>query len=109
MLPDLSGYDLIFVPGGLSAQNVTDDPVFVAWLQTASAAAYKVSVCTGALLLGAAGFLAGKRATTHPSAYAELKPYCREVVHSRIVRDGHVITAGGSLRLSTSDYMSSKS
>ena len=55
----------------------------------------KVSVCTGALLLGAAGFLQGRRATTHPSAYQELEPYCGEVVRERVVDEGDVVTAGG--------------
>ena len=48
-----------------------------------------------ALLLGAAGFLRGRRATTHPSAYKELEPYCAEVVRERVVDEGDVITAGG--------------
>jgi transcriptional regulator GlxA family with amidase domain len=55
----------------------------------------KVSVCTGALLLGAAGFLHGKRATTNSSAYELLEPYCQEVVKARIVKDGNTITGGG--------------
>jgi cyclohexyl-isocyanide hydratase len=55
----------------------------------------KVSVCTGALLLGAAGFLQGRRATTHPSVYKELEPYCGMVVRERVVDEGDVITAGG--------------
>lgn len=49
-------------------------------------AEYKVSVCTGALILGAAGFLDGKRATTNPSAYDLLAPYCKEVIKERFVR-----------------------
>ena len=55
----------------------------------------KASVCTGALLLGAAGFLAGKSATTHPSALRELEPYCGEVRTDRVVDAGGVVTAGG--------------
>ncbi len=55
----------------------------------------KVSVCTGALLLGAAGFLRGRRATTHPNALKELEPYCGTVVRERVVDEGDVITAGG--------------
>jgi cyclohexyl-isocyanide hydratase len=56
----------------------------------------KTSVCTGALLLGAAGFLAGKRATTHPNAFEELKPYCATVIAARrIVDEGEVVTARG--------------
>jgi len=64
-------------------------------LQTATDVKYKVSVCTGALLLGAAGFLDGKRATTNPPAYDLLELYCREVVRARIVREGNIVTGGG--------------
>jgi transcriptional regulator GlxA family with amidase domain len=92
---DLSGYDLLFVPGGGPTRQLKDDADFISWLKTAGDAAHKISVCTGALLLGAAGFLQGKRATTHPSAYELLIPYCSEVSRSRIVKDGSTITAGG--------------
>jgi len=55
-----------------------------------------VSVCTGSLLLGAAGYLKALRATTHHNAFDALKPLCREVVTDRrIVEDGRVVTAGG--------------
>jgi cyclohexyl-isocyanide hydratase len=64
-------------------------------LRTADACKYKVSVCTGALLLGAAGFLTGKTATTHRTAFNDLKPYCASVVDQRIVDEGDVITARG--------------
>ncbi|MCZ7684701.1 MAG: DJ-1/PfpI family protein [Sandaracinaceae bacterium] len=52
-------------------------------------------MCTGALLLGAAGHLEGLRATTHASALEDLAPYCAEVVRERIVDEGRVVTAGG--------------
>jgi transcriptional regulator GlxA family with amidase domain len=91
----LAGYDLIFVPGGWSTRDLQHDAKFVGWLKTAAAAPLKISVCTGALLLGAAGFLEGRRATTHPGAYKELVPYCREVVRQRIVDEGDLVTAGG--------------
>ncbi len=55
----------------------------------------KASVCTGALLLGAAGFLAGKPATTHPNAMQELEPYCGEVRTERVVDAGTVVTSRG--------------
>lgn len=93
--PDLSEYDMVFVPGGMGTRKLRYDPDFTAWLKGAEKARYKVSVCTGSLLLGAAGFLDGKRATTHPRAYELLEPYCTEVIPARIVRDGNVITAGG--------------
>ena len=93
--PNLSNYDWVFVPGGHGTRQLRDDTEFISWLQSADRAQYKVSVCTGSLLLGSVGFLQGKRATTHPSAYDLLAPYCKEVVKSRIVADGRVITGGG--------------
>lgn len=93
--PDLSVYDLLFVPGGFSTRSLRFDSAFITWLQTSANVTYKVSVCTGALLLGAAGFLHGKKATTNPSAYELLTPYCSEVVKKRIVRDGNLFTGGG--------------
>jgi transcriptional regulator GlxA family with amidase domain len=94
--PDLSGYDLIFIPGGMSTRQLRFDETFVSWIRTAADVPYKVSVCTGALLLGAAGFLSGKKATTNPSAYDLLAPYCGEVVQARVVRDGNTFTGGGA-------------
>ncbi|OGU29271.1 MAG: thiamine biosynthesis protein ThiJ [Gemmatimonadetes bacterium RIFCSPLOWO2_12_FULL_68_9] len=91
----LGGYHILVVPGGFGARTLKDDPRFVTWLKTAAPADLKVSVCTGALLLGAAGFLRDKRATTHPAEYDALRPYCAEVVAKRIVDAGNVITAGG--------------
>jgi transcriptional regulator GlxA family with amidase domain len=91
----LEGYDLLFVPGGFGTRALQHDRQFVEWLKTAAEVQLKTSVCTGALLLGAAGFLHGKRATTHPGALKELEPYCGSVLKERVVDDGSVITAGG--------------
>jgi cyclohexyl-isocyanide hydratase len=100
MVPDsvmepLAGYDLLFVPGGMGTRTLQHDAAFTDWLKTASSAKLKVSVCTGALLLGAAGFLRGRRATTHPGALKELEPYCGMVLTDRIVDEGDVITGSG--------------
>lgn len=91
----LDSYDLLFVPGGFGTRDLQHDDRFLDWLKTGQPAALKMSVCTGALLLGAAGFLRGRRATTHPSAYDELAPYCREVVKGRALDEGDIITARG--------------
>ena len=91
----LGGYDLLVVPGGDGTRALQHDPDFIAWLTTAAPCRLKVSVCTGSLLLGAAGFLRGRTATTHPNAFDELRPYCEKVVDSRIVDTGDVITARG--------------
>jgi len=94
-MESLASYDMLFVPGGRGTRTLQHDQAFIDWLKTASPAKLKVSVCTGALLLGAAGFLKGRRATTHPGAYQELEPYCRTVIRERVVDEGDVITARG--------------
>ena len=91
----LGAYDLIVVPGGFGTRALQHDKAFTQWLRSAAPVKLKTSVCTGALLLGAAGFLAGKRATTHPNAFEELKPYCAFVENRRIVNEGSVVTARG--------------
>lgn len=93
--PDLSNYDLLYVPGGFNTRKLIHDSEFVQWLQTAKDVEYKISVCTGSLLLGAAGFLHDKRATTNKIAYDLLRPFCAELIEERIVKDGNVITGGG--------------
>ncbi|MFA5912921.1 MAG: DJ-1/PfpI family protein [Burkholderiales bacterium] len=91
----LDGFDIVFVPGGFGTRSLQHDGPFIDWLKSAGPAQLKLSVCTGALLLGAAGFLRGLRATTHPNALRELEPYCRTVVRERVVDEGATITAGG--------------
>ncbi|WP_410769365.1 DJ-1/PfpI family protein [Fontibacillus sp. BL9] len=93
--PNLSQYDLVFVPGGMGTRQLRFDESFISWLRKAETCRYIVSVCTGSLLLGAAGLLKDKKATTHPGAYDLLEPYCKEVIRKRVVKDGNLITAGG--------------
>jgi transcriptional regulator GlxA family with amidase domain len=91
----LADYDWVIVPGGFGSRALVKDEAFIAWLETAAACKLRASVCTGSVLLGAAGFLEGKRATTHRMAFDELRPYCEQVVDERIVDEGDVITARG--------------
>lgn len=91
----LGGYDVLVVPGGLGTRELTSDPGFIEWLRSAQAVPLKTSVCTGSLLLGAAGFLEGKKATTHFRSLDNLRKYTSAVVKERIVDEGDVITAGG--------------
>ncbi len=86
---------MVIVPGGYGSRTLVNDNAFITWLRTSEACRLKASVCTGSVLLGAAGFLKGKRATTHPSAFDELRPFCEEVVDKRVVDEGDVITARG--------------
>ncbi|MDQ0169262.1 DJ-1/PfpI family protein [Paenibacillus tundrae] len=95
VLPNLGDFDLVFFPGGLSTRMLRFDEDFMGWVRTAENVPYKISMCTGALLLGAAGFLNGKKATTNSSAYDLLVPYCAEVIPARVVRDGNTVTGAG--------------
>jgi cyclohexyl-isocyanide hydratase len=92
--PDLGAYDLLFVPGGFATRDLRHDEGFLDWLRSGDDCEYLTSVCTGSLLLGAAGFLEGKTATTHPDAVDLLDEYATVSDH-RVVRDGNVITARG--------------
>lgn len=91
----LQSYDMVIVPGGFGTDTLIDNTEFITWLQTATHCPYKVSVCTGSLLLGAAGFLQGKKATSHPTAFERLSRYCAEVLDQRVVDESNVITARG--------------
>lgn len=95
VMEPLAGYDMLYVPGGMGTRALQHDAGFVEWIKSAAPVKLKVSVCTGALLLGAAGFLQGRRATTHPAALKELEPYCSNVLPDRIVDEGDVITGSG--------------
>ncbi|MBF2027402.1 MAG: DJ-1/PfpI family protein [Oscillatoriales cyanobacterium C42_A2020_001] len=93
----LDSFDLLIVPGGITplVYELTKNAQLLEWLQTARNCKLKVSVCTGSLLLGAAGFLNGKKATTHPNAYDLLQDFCEVVTDQRVVDAGDVITARG--------------
>ncbi len=88
--------DLVFVPGGWGQVAATDDGVTVDYLRRAGETAHWItSVCTGALLLGAAGLLRGYKAATH-WAFMDLLPLVgAEPVNQRVVIDRNRITAGG--------------
>ena len=91
--PDL---DVICVPGGIGIDALLEDPDTLAFIRRqAQNAQYVTSVCTGALVLGAAGLLNGKRATTHWASHSLLEPFGAIPVKERVVRDGNVMTGGG--------------
>jgi cyclohexyl-isocyanide hydratase len=93
---DLAPFDLLYVPGGVGTRALLEDARLIDYLRTWGPERPLASVCTGALLLGRAGYLAGRRATTHHRALDLLRPLCAEVVADRrIVDEGQVVTAGG--------------
>jgi len=91
--PDL---DVICVPGGVGVDALMEDPEALAFIRhQASTAQYITSVCTGALVLGAAGLLKGRRATTHWASHSLLEQFGAIPVKERVVRDGNLMTGGG--------------
>lgn len=88
--------DVICVPGGGGINALLEDTVVLDFLRAqAKQARYVTSVCTGSLVLGAAGLLNGRKATTHWFAHDFLEKFGAIPVHDRVVRDGNLITAGG--------------
>jgi transcriptional regulator GlxA family with amidase domain len=95
---DCPHLDVIVVPGGQGTRQEVDNPRIIEFVRGAGAnAQYVTSVCTGAFILHRAGFLSGKRATTHWGAIGQLRELGDvEVSDSeRWVRDGNVITSAG--------------
>jgi cyclohexyl-isocyanide hydratase len=96
-LADIPECDVVCVPGGRGAtDNAISNEAFLSELRRlAGSARFITSVCTGALLLGAAGLLRGKRAATHWAWRELLVPFGAIPDSGRVVRDGNVITGGG--------------
>ena len=91
--PDL---DVLCIPGGSGVGPLMEDPQTLAFIQAQAAKVqYLTSVCTGALVLGAAGLLKGKRATTHWAYHSLLGLQGAIAVQERVVRDGNLLTGGG--------------
>lgn len=88
--------DIICVPGGHGVREAIGDTAIVEFVrEQAKAAQWITSVCTGSFILGAAGLLQGKKATTH-WAYTQLLPLFSAMhEQARVVRDGNLVTAGG--------------
>src|SRR5437762_5195965 len=88
--------DLICVPGGAGMNALLNDAETIRFIRAqAKGARYVTAVCTGALVLGAAGLLKGKRAATHWMSREMLSAFGATPVAERVVVDGNVITGGG--------------
>ena len=95
-LDETGQYDIIMVPGGFGVNALLEDEAVIAFLQRqAPGARYITSVCTGALVLGAAGLLKGKQATTHWLSLPFLKEFGAQSSEERFVKDGKIVTGGG--------------
>jgi cyclohexyl-isocyanide hydratase len=93
---DCPQLDVVCVPGGVGVNPLLGDEAVLAFLRRQAAGArYVTSVCTGALVLGAAGLIAGKRATTHWASHDLLAAFGAIPTQGRVVRDGALMTGGG--------------
>lgn len=95
-LADAPPLDVLHVPGGFGQEALMDDEEVLGWLRQQAAGARSVfSVCTGALICGAAGLLQGRRATTHWASFHLLPFFGAIPVNERVVVDGSWVFAAG--------------
>ncbi|MEZ5919739.1 MAG: DJ-1/PfpI family protein [Parvularculaceae bacterium] len=88
--------DVLVIPGGFGVDDAMNNEALMAFVKREAARAeYVTSVCTGAFILGAAGLLRGKKATTHWAYHEELRRIGATPVRERVVRDGNIFTGGG--------------
>jgi transcriptional regulator GlxA family with amidase domain len=95
-LADIERCDLLFTPGGMGVTDAMNDVAFMSEIRRLSAdARYLTSVCTGSLILGAAGLLKGRKAACHWAWRDMLHLFDAIPEDARVVRDGNIITGGG--------------
>jgi len=95
-LSEVSDPDVLLVPGGKGNRPLMDDAETLEWLRKShQTSTWTTSVCTGALVLGAAGILEGKRATTHWAYLDRLQRFGADPVQERVVEDGKIVSAAG--------------
>jgi transcriptional regulator GlxA family with amidase domain len=95
-LADVPQPDIFVVPGGPGQTALMDDEEVLGWVRRAhETSKWTASVCTGSLVLGAAGLLQGLKATSHWLAYDALRQLGAEPTEQRVVIDGKIITAAG--------------
>jgi transcriptional regulator GlxA family with amidase domain len=95
-LDEVAEPEIVLVPGGIGTRKKMEDEEILAWLRRVDATSkWTTSVCTGSLLLAAAGLLEGRRATGHWAWLEPLKDFGAEPVGGRYVEDGKVVTAAG--------------
>jgi transcriptional regulator GlxA family with amidase domain len=95
-IDEVTESDIVLVPGGEGNRPLLDDRRVLGWLRALDRGTrWTTSVCTGSLVLGAAGLLRSKRATSHWLYLERLREYGAEATSERVVEDGKVMTAAG--------------
>jgi transcriptional regulator GlxA family with amidase domain len=95
-LADVHAPEIIVVPGGFGTRRLLEDEQLLDWIRAAhEQTTWTTSVCTGSLLLGAAGVLEGLRATTHWAVLERLAEFGAIPTKERVVEEGKVVTAAG--------------
>lgn len=95
-ISEINRADILLIPGAGSATTLSQYPEILEWVSNIhKTTTYTTSVCTGSLILGAAGILSGLRATSHWAALDRLERFHAKPVKERVVQDGKVITAAG--------------
>ncbi len=95
-LADAPQLDVLHIPGGFGQEKLMEDEEVLGWIRRQAAGAHAMlSVCTGALICGAAGLLVGRKATTHWASFHLLPLFGATPVNARVVKDGNWVFAAG--------------
>jgi putative intracellular protease/amidase len=95
-LQEIDSCEVLVVPGGPGTRRITTDETLIGWVrQIHMTTQWTTSVCTGSLILGAAGLLQGLEATTHWAAVDELEAFGAHYTARRVVTEGKIMTAAG--------------
>jgi putative intracellular protease/amidase len=95
-LSEVTRADVLVVPGGFATRALEREEPLLEWIRTIdTTTAWTTSVCTGSMLLAAAGLLEGKEATTHWASLERLKQYGAIPTGRRVVEQGKIMTAAG--------------
>ncbi len=95
-MSEVTSADVLVVPGGFATRGLESDSAILEWIRAVDATTtWTTSVCTGSMLLGAAGLLEGREATTHWASLERLREFGAIPTGRRVVEQGRIVTAAG--------------
>lgn len=92
---NLSYFDIVFVAGGIGANVLQYDDIFLSWIKSAKNAKYKIATCSGMFIFGAAGFLKDKTVALYDKNTDNLMRYCKKISKKHIYLDNGFISSCG--------------